>query len=123
MEDQNDFSLVRRGRSANAAPLYIVAMSARSRLRRGIQTQGIGFDADQREARHLLAIDLDALAKHAQGAGPETIFAIQRLIDDQLFLGLRMPGQTQHRTGMPSRVTASPITICGRSGRLSLEWP
>jgi hypothetical protein len=32
-------------------------------------------------------------------------------------------GQTQHRTGIPSRVTARPMTICGRSGRLSLECP
>jgi hypothetical protein len=36
---------------------------------------------------------------------------------------LVLPGQHQHRTGMPSRVTARPMTICGRSGRWSLEWP
>ena len=36
---------------------------------------------------------------------------------------LVLPGQHQHRTGMPSLVTASPITICGRSVRWSLEWP
>ena len=33
------------------------------------------------------------------------------------------PGQHQTRTGMPSRVTAMPITICGRSSRLSLDLP
>src|SRR5690606_31698361 len=31
------------------------------------------------------------------------------------------PGQTQHRTGKPERVTARPITIWGRSGRRSVE--
>ena len=34
-----------------------------------------------------------------------------------------LPGQDQTRTGMPSRVTAMPITICGRSSRLSLDLP
>ena len=33
------------------------------------------------------------------------------------------PGQHQTRTGMPSRVTAIPITIWGRSSRWSLELP
>ena len=33
------------------------------------------------------------------------------------------PGQHQTRTGMPSRVTAIPITICGRSSRLSFDLP
>lgn len=33
------------------------------------------------------------------------------------------PGQVQQRTGMPSRVTARPMTICGRSLRWSLECP
>ncbi len=32
-----------------------------------------------------------------------------------------LPGKVQQRTGMPSRVTAMPITTWGRSGRLSLE--
>ena len=34
-----------------------------------------------------------------------------------------LPGHTQIRTGIPSRVTARPITTWGRSGRWSLEWP
>ena len=38
-------------------------------------------------------------------------------------LSLVLPGHTQHRTGIPSLVTASPITIWGRSVRWSLEWP
>jgi hypothetical protein len=33
------------------------------------------------------------------------------------------PGQRQHRTGIPSRVTARPMMICGRSSRLSLDLP
>jgi len=36
---------------------------------------------------------------------------------------LALPGQHQHRTGMPSRVTAIPITTCGRSSRESLDLP
>ena len=32
-----------------------------------------------------------------------------------------LPGKVQQRTGIPSRVTAMPITTWGRSGRLSLE--
>ena len=36
---------------------------------------------------------------------------------------LVLPGQHQQRTGIPSRVTASPMTICGRSLRWSLECP
>jgi hypothetical protein len=36
---------------------------------------------------------------------------------------LVLPGQHQQRTGIPSRVTARPITICGRSPRWSLECP
>ena len=34
-----------------------------------------------------------------------------------------LPGNVQHRTGTPSRVTAIAITTCGRSGRWSLECP
>jgi hypothetical protein len=33
------------------------------------------------------------------------------------------PGQHHTRTGMACRVTAMPITICGRSSRLSLDLP
>ena len=32
-----------------------------------------------------------------------------------------LPGHDQQRTGIPSRVTASPITTCGRSGRWSFN--
>src|SRR3954471_19004106 len=38
-------------------------------------------------------------------------------------MSLVLPGQHHTRTGIPSRVTARPITICGRSGRWSLLWP
>ena len=33
------------------------------------------------------------------------------------------PGQHQTRTGIPSLVTAMPITTCGRSSRWSLDFP
>ena len=36
---------------------------------------------------------------------------------------LVLPGHTHTRTGIPSLVTARPITTCGRSGRWSLECP
>jgi hypothetical protein len=34
-----------------------------------------------------------------------------------------LPGNVQHRIGVPSRVTAIAITTWGRSVRKSLEWP
>ena len=34
-----------------------------------------------------------------------------------------LPGQHHTRTGIASRVTARPVTICGRSSRLSLDLP
>ena len=34
-----------------------------------------------------------------------------------------LPGQHHTRTGIPSRVTAIPITICGRSSRESFDLP
>ena len=34
-----------------------------------------------------------------------------------------LPGQHHTRTGIPARVTAMPITICGRSSRWSLDLP
>jgi len=33
------------------------------------------------------------------------------------------PGNVQHRTGTPSRVTAIAMTTCGGSGRKSFECP
>ena len=36
---------------------------------------------------------------------------------------LVLPENTQERTGRPSRVTASPTTICGASPRPFFEWP
>lgn len=36
---------------------------------------------------------------------------------------LVVPGKLHNRTGIPSRVTAMPITIWGRSGLWSFEWP
>jgi hypothetical protein len=38
-------------------------------------------------------------------------------------MSLVFPGQHHTLTGIPSRVTASPITICGSSGRWSLLCP
>lgn len=40
---------------------------------------------------------------------------------DRLVVGIA--GPAQQRTGMPSLVRASPMTIRGRPSRLSLEWP
>jgi hypothetical protein len=34
-----------------------------------------------------------------------------------------LPGQHHTRTGIPSRVTAGPMTICGRSSRWSSDLP
>jgi hypothetical protein len=46
-----------------------------------------------------------------------------RLTSSTTFTSAVFPGHTQHLTGMPSRVTAKPITTCARFGRESLLCP
>ena len=57
---------------------------------------------------------------HDPGQGPVPHVVLD--LPDQGAVG-RLPGQAQHLTGIPSRVTAIPTTICGRSGRESLDLP
>ena len=63
---------------------------------------------DESEARHAPAVaEGDAFDEHGLGAKPETVVAVEHLVDDEDFLGLRVAREVVHamigvpRIGVP----------------------
>src|SRR5690348_10108167 len=70
---------------------------------------------DEGEARHRLAVHRDALLEHLARPHPPALGrAVDRAVDDQLFLGLGVLGDAEHRVFL-----AFVVAVAARDGHAS----